>query len=102
MTKLRVLAMLLASTCTGQAGAAVSGFYDSAAKITAILEAPRLADVLRQAPIRSVEEAHLQPDGSSVWIIRSQHCDVEVTLVATPPKGVGRSEWRVSEVSECR
>lgn len=85
----------------GASQAAVSGFYDSAARIEAILASTEVADALRQAPIRSVEEDEMAKGGDSVWVVRSQDCDLQVTLRATPPAGVGKTKWVVESVGGC-
>lgn len=82
--------------------AALSGFYDSAEKIAAILATPEVADTLRQAPVQAVEQVGTRKDGAEEWRLRSRDCDLKVTLVATPPKGPGKTTWRIKSLGSCR
>ena len=85
----------------GAAQAALSGFYDSAAKIEAILAAAEVGDALRQAPVRSIEEEGMAEGGLSMWVVHSQECDLQVGLRGVPPAGPGRVQWVVETVGTC-
>jgi hypothetical protein len=82
--------------------AALSPFYDSGEKIDTILKSNEVADALRQAPIRSVENTGTRKDGADEWLVRTQECDLKVWLVAVPPKGVGMTTYRVDGISSCK
>lgn len=96
-------AFLLAAAPAGPAAAALSGFYDSATKIAAILDTEAVADLLRQAPIRSVENTGTTPDGQDEWTIRTQDCDLTVKLTAHPPADgmVGMTTYTAEPLGSC-
>lgn len=83
--------------------AALSGWYDSAAKIGAILGDARIADLLRQAPVRSVENTGTTPDGHDEWTVRTQDCDLKVKVIAHPPEDgmVGMTTYGVEPIGSC-
>lgn len=81
--------------------AALSGFYDSQEQIQAIFAAPEVADALRQMPVDGLEFKGQRKDGLIKWEVESQDCDLDVLLKPTPPSGVGKTTYAVSEVSKC-
>lgn len=83
------------------AEAALSGFYDSAAKIAAILDSPAVADAVRQAPVGMISEIGATPEGHGLWQVRVQDCDLEVVVIAHPPKGPGMTTYSVEVPGIC-
>lgn len=81
--------------------AMVSGFYDSAEKITTILASDQVADAVRQAPIGSISEIGKTEAGNAFWQIRTQDCDLGVELKAVPPDGPGKVTYEVISVTAC-
>ena len=61
--KLLVIATFIPVVNALPASAAVSGFYDSAEQINAIIESPDVANQLRQAPIRHLANTGTRDDG---------------------------------------
>lgn len=101
---MRMLALILTlSLPAAPAAAAVSGFHDSAGKIAAIFASDAVADVLRQAPVRSVENTGTTPDGHDEWTIRTQDCDLKVGVIAEPPPEgmVGMTTYRAEPLGGC-
>jgi hypothetical protein len=96
---LPTLALLLAAS---PALAMLSPFYDSAAKIDAILQSGAVADALRQAPIGAVSNVGTDTDGADLWQVRVQECDLTVRVVGHPPKGVGMITYTVEVTEPCR
>jgi hypothetical protein len=94
------LAALIALAPTS-AFAAVSGYYDSAEKISTILASSDVADALRQAPIGEISNSGTRDDGAAEWTIRTQDCDLVVYLVAVPPAGVGKTTYEVDLPKSC-
>lgn len=84
------------------AHAALSPFYDSGEKIDTIISSPELADALRQAPIRSIENTGTRADGADEWLVRTQDCDLTVYLVAIPPDGPGMTTYRLELPNACK
>lgn len=83
--------------------AALSGYYDSAAKIAAIFANESIGDELRQAPVRSVENTGTTPDGQDEWTIRTQDCDLKVKVTAQPPEDgmVGMTTYSAEPLGSC-
>lgn len=96
-------ALLLTLLLPAPALAALSGFYDSAEKIAAIFASTAVADELRQAPVRSVENTGTFPDGEDEWTIRTQDCDLTVKLISQPPEDgmVGMTTYTAEPVGTC-
>lgn len=96
-------ALLLAVVLPAPALAALSGFYDSAVKIEAIFASDAVADALRQAPVRSVENTGTTADGLDEWTIRTQDCDLRVRLVEQPPEDgtVGMTTYTAEPIGTC-
>ena len=96
-------ALLLALALPVPAQAALSGYHDSAAKIAAIFASDAIADALRQAPVRSVENTGTAPDGRDEWTIRTQDCDLTVKLTAHPPQDgmAGRTTYTAEPLGAC-
>lgn len=93
MKHILAAAALLALTPTS-AFAALSGFYDSAEQITAILSDSEIADALRQAPIGQIANTGTRDDGAHEWQIRTQDCDLTVYLIPVAPSGPGKTTYR--------
>lgn len=83
------------------AQAALSGYYDSVEQIHAILSSGDLADVLRQAPITSIERSDRIGDGLVHWEVESEGCTVPVALRPVLPQGVGKTTYQVQSVGKC-
>jgi len=96
-------ALILALVLPAPALAALSGFYDSAEKIGAIFASSAVADQLRQAPVRSVENTGTTPDGQDEWTIRTQDCDLTVKVTAHPPADgmVGMTTYTAEPLGTC-
>lgn len=92
---------LAAGLSASPALAALSGWYDSAEKIAAILVDPAVADQHRQMPLRGIENIGTDKDGADLWQVESQECRMQVTLRAIPPKGPGKTTWEVATRSAC-
>ena len=102
----RVLSATLAAIAFASAQpavAALSGYYDSAEKITAILADGRIADLLRQAPLRAIRQTGTAPDGSEEWTLRTRDCSLRVMVIPQPPKAgmVGRTTYAVQPAPAC-
>jgi len=105
MTPFRsTLAALISATAllATPAIAALSPFYDAVEKIDTILNSGEVADALRQAAIRSVENTGTRKDGADEWLVRTQECDLTVWLVAVPPEGVGMTTYKIDGISGCK
>ncbi|UYV37034.1 hypothetical protein N4R57_19025 [Rhodobacteraceae bacterium D3-12] len=100
---MKYLMTAMAVVLAGPVGAAVSGFYDSAEKIDTILSSPEVADRLRQAPLRAVENTGARADGAQEWTLHVQRCDLKVYLVPMPPPpgAVGKTRYRVELGEGC-
>lgn len=97
----RVAMLALPALLATPALAALSPFYDAAEKIETILHSSEVADALRQAPIRSVENTGTRKDGADEWLVKTQDCDLTLYLVAVPPEGVGMTTYKVTDISGC-
>lgn len=91
-TRMLVLATVLAGTSL-PAGAMVSGFYDSAQALAAVLDTKGLADALRQQPIVSIDVDPVSAT-NEIWRIRSRDCRADVAVKRIPPKGTGRNSFK--------
>lgn len=98
---LRRLLPLLSLFAASPALALLSGFYDSAEKIEAILAAPEVAAELRQAPIGAISNTGTTPDGKDIWVLRVQDCDLTVHLTAHARDGVGKLTYSVALAGRC-
>ena len=82
--------------------AMLSGYYDSAEKITAILQSGAVADALRQAPIGSISNTGTAKDGADEWTVRVQDCDLVVRVIGHAPEGVGKTTYTVEVTTPCQ
>jgi hypothetical protein len=82
--------------------AMLSGYYDSAEKITAILQSEAVADALHQAPIGSISNTGTAADGADEWTVRVQECDLVVRVIGHPPAGVGKTTYTVEVTTPCQ
>jgi hypothetical protein len=94
---------LIATGLASPVGAAVSGFYDSAAQIEAIMQNGQVADVVKQLPLRSIARAgSRKDDGTLRWRVRTDRCTLVIYLSANLPQGVGKTTYEVKEVGACK
>ena len=98
MFRLSLVLTVLASP----AMAALSPFYDSAEKISTILQSPEVADAVGQAPIGMISNTGTAPDGADEWTVRVQDCDLLLRLTAISPVGVGKATYRVTLAGPCK
>ena len=100
--KLRALFLLLV-TLASPAAAMLSPWYDSAEKITAILQSAAVADAVHQAPIGAVSNIGTTDSGNDLWQVRVQDCDLTVELIPeAPPEGmVGKITYTARPVGVC-
>jgi hypothetical protein len=97
MLRLAVLLGLSASPAL----AMLSPFYDSAEKITAILQDAAVADALRQAPIGAISNTGSFPDGADEWTVRTQECDLVLKLIAKPAGMPGKATYSIAIATPC-
>ena len=96
-----ILAAAFVSAFATPSFAALSGFYDTAEKIDAIFANPDIGDALRQAPVGSISEIGKDKDGASLWQLQVQECDLTVRVIATLPKGPGKTTYRAEPKGKC-
>ncbi|MDH4439276.1 MAG: hypothetical protein QE284_02725 [Rhizobium sp.] len=65
MKRMILTAMMIAAGVAPSAEAALSGYYDSAERISALLGDERLADILRQQPIGAISNTGTRKDGAA-------------------------------------
>ncbi|HEY0274903.1 MAG TPA: hypothetical protein VGC31_02360 [Paenirhodobacter sp.] len=82
--------------------AALSGYYDSAAQISAITTSAPVADALKQRPVEGIKAIGTRPDGKIEWRIWGKGCSISVLLAPVAPQGMGRTDYRVSDLGRCR
>lgn len=101
---MRAFCLVIAVCAASPAAAALSGFYDSAEKIGAILSSAAVADALGQASVGSISNTGTAKDGADEWTVRTQECDLVVVLDAQPmPEGmVGKTTYGVRIVTPCQ
>lgn len=92
---------LVLALVASPAGAALSGYYDSAEKIAAILQTDAVAEAVHQAPIASVSNSGTDTDGADLWTVMVQECDMTVRVVGHPPVGVGKTTYTVEVTIPC-
>ena len=85
------------------ASAALSGYYDSAEQIGAILSSSQVADALAQMPVEKLEHERTTSDGMQEWAVESRDCDLSVFLRAVPPAGgaAGKTTYEVASITRC-
>lgn len=95
------LALMLAAPSVSQA--ALSGFYDSAAKMQAIMSDGNVADALHQAPVTMLMRVDSADGTAEVWEVTSADCTLKVQLDATPlTEGrVGGNSYQVTVIEAC-
>ena len=93
-----LVVVLLASP----AMAMLSGYYDSAEKISAILQSGAVADAVRQAPIGSISNTGTAADGADEWTVRVQDCDLVVRVIGHAPDGIGKTTYTVEVTTPCQ
>lgn len=96
-----VFRALFLATLASPAVAALSGFYDSAEKITAILSSSLVADAVGQAPVGSIANTGTREDGASEWQVRTQECDLKVYLIPVLPEGPDKTTYRLDIPGRC-
>lgn len=84
------LAVALTVALVSPAAAAVSGYWESASEIHAIMGRNDVADALRQQPIESV--TRVAPD---VWELRSRNCALRATVIKDPPTQTGKRQFQL-------
>lgn len=97
MLRLAVLLAIAASPAL----AMLSPFYDSAEKITTILQDAAVADALHQAPIAAISNTGSFPDGADEWTVRTQDCDLVLKLIAQPPGMPGKTTYSIAITTPC-
>lgn len=95
------IAALFLSALSFPAQAALSGFYDSGEQVKAILDSPEVANALRQAPVKSIEQEGIRSDGTIEWEIETKDCELTVYLRPVPPAGVGKTTYVVAIKDGC-
>ena len=93
---------LVAVLAASPAMAMLSGYYDSAEKITAILQSDAVADAVRQGPIGSISNTGTAADGADEWTVRVQDCDLVVRVIGHAPEGVGKFTYTVEVTTPCQ
>lgn len=85
------------------AAAMLSPWYDSAEKITAILQSSAVADAVHQAPIGAVSNIGTAKSGNDLWQVRVQDCDLTVELIPeAPPEGMtGKITYTAQPTGPC-
>lgn len=96
------LSAILPLLAAAPAHAGLSGFYDSAEQIGVILSSAKVADAVRQAPVGSVSSTGTRKDGAREWTVRTQACDLKLYLLPVPPKGLGKTTYRLEIPGKCR
>lgn len=103
MRRVSIILVAIGAACiANSAQAALSGFYDSAEKITTIISSPEVANAVRQAPIGNLVNSGTRSDGADEWTITVQDCDLIVFLKPTPAKGVGKTTYSVEIPGKCQ
>lgn len=92
---------ILCTSFAAPAAAALSGYYDSAEKITTILASSTVADAVRQAPVGSISNTGTRKDGASEWQVRTQECDLLVYLIPVLPDGPGKTTYKLDVPGKC-
>lgn len=82
--------------------AALSGFHDSAAQIAVITTSTPVADAMKQLPIEGLKATGRRGDGGIEWRVWSKGCSIKVVLTPVAPQGLGRTDYRVGELTRCR
>lgn len=82
--------LALMAALASPAGAAVSGYWESASEIHAIMGHPEVSEGLRQQPIVSVTRA--APDH---WEVRSRDCALRATVIKDPPSRTGKQQFQL-------
>lgn len=96
-----IAAMLVCTALATPASAALSGYYDSAEKISTILSSSAVADAVRQAPVGSISNTGTRKDGASEWQVRTQECDLLVYLIPVLPDGPGKTTYKLEVPGRC-
>lgn len=92
------LPLVLASA---PASAALSGFYDSAEQITAIISSSDVADAARQQPIDAITRTATRDDGVQEWTVKTHRCELKVHLKPVPPSGLGKTTYLLDVPGKC-
>lgn len=97
------LALSLTLAVPSVSQAALSGFYDSAAKMQAIMSDAEVADALHQAPVTMLMQVDSADGAAEVWEVTSADCTLKVQVDATPPAEgtVGRTSYKVVVLESC-
>lgn len=97
------LALALTLAAPSLAQAALSGFYDSAAKMQAIMSDGGVADALHQAPVTMLMRVDPADGAAEIWEVTSADCTLKVQVDATPPAegSVGRNSYQVTVLEAC-
>ncbi len=103
MKPIWIFAAFMAAT---PATAALSGFYDSAAQITAITSSAPVANALKQLPISGMKAVGKRAGDKIEWRVWTERCSIGVLLapVAKPDAApaMGRTDYQVSDIGRCR
>lgn len=81
---------VLALAMGGPAAAAVSGYWQSASELHAILGRNEVADALRQQPVEAATRV-----GPDIWELRSRDCSLRVTVETEAVSRPGKQPFRL-------
>lgn len=83
------------------ASAALSGFYDAAEQVQAVIGSVKVSSAMGERPFDTLEQVRTRDNGQIEWRVQNSECYVIVTLTPVPPAGVGKTTYEVANVSAC-
>lgn len=91
----------LSVTLASPASAGLSGFFDAAEQVQAILSSTDVSSAMKEMPFDTLEQVRTRDNGEIEWRVQNSECYVIATLKPIPPEALGKTTYEVSGVSPC-
>ncbi|MFT3689433.1 hypothetical protein [Paenirhodobacter sp.] len=98
---MRPIVLALSLTLAAPAQAALSGFNDSAAQISVIVQSGLVADALYQAPVLGISRGQSWSGGRQDWHLRTERCTATVQVEPRRRSSIGPVSWVLRSVGPC-
>ncbi len=91
----------LSASLGSPASAALSGFFDAAEQVQAIMSSTDVSSAMKEMPFDTLEQVRTRDNGDVEWRVQNSECYVIATLKPIPPEALGKTTYEVVGVSAC-
>ncbi|MFB9795007.1 hypothetical protein GR158_18855 [Shinella sp. AETb1-6] len=99
--KYTALSVAVALGLATPAQSAVSGFFDAAEQVQAIVASTMVSSAMKEMPFDTLEQVRTRDNGDVEWRVQNSECYVIVTLKPIRPAALGKTTYEVEGVSTC-